>query len=267
MTVTSQRSSVLASTLVSFLALTACDIDDESIGDDEELGVAEQAFSLSNYVGAVWSNNGQGNTPITGVTSSRPAFLSALAGNLGDGGEAVIHGVGGVANLWGNSGANRTLVLEGGGVTTGTLTAQVHYGNSGQSPPSAKVTLAPFSSDSFCFLTQVYNYTGDKFASASDRLEITNDGTNWYLGGTGRVSGAARCATLSGFVMHGGNGGGVGTHSLGGVVAGKACWLVAVGGSFRSNTQNDGVFINYAPPTGWNIVVSSGKWGTAMCGK
>jgi hypothetical protein len=48
---------------------------------------------------------------------------------------------------------------------------------------------------------------------------------------------------------------------------GKACWLVSVGGSFRTDTQNDGVFINYAPPTGWNIVVSSGKWATAMCGK
>ncbi len=156
----------------------------------------------------------------------------------------------------------------GGGVTTGTLTPEVHYGNSGQSPPANKAVLAPYTSNSFCFLTQVYNYTGDKFANANDRLQITNDGTNWYLGGQGRVSGAARCATLPGFVMHGGGGGGSGTspHTLGGAIAGKACWLVSVGGSFRTDTQSDGVFISYAA-SGWSLNVSAGKWATAMCGK
>lgn len=255
------------------LSLVGCAVDTESPGAngageaDETIGQTSQAFSFSNYVGAVWSNNGQGNTPIASIPSNRPAFLSGLAGNLAGGGEAAIHGVGGVANLWGNSSANNTIVVRGGGVTTGTLTTEVHYGNNGQSPAAAKQILAPKTANSFCFLTQVYNYTGDKFANANDRLQITSDATNWYLGGQGRVSGAARCATVPGFVMHGGDGGGQGTHGLGGVVDGKACWLVSIGGSFRTDTQNDGVFISYAPPTGWRITVSSGKWGTAMCGK
>lgn len=255
-------------------SLVGCAVDggaEEVPGADDRVGEVSQAFAASAYVGAVWSNNTQGNTPITGIASNRPAFLSGIGANLADGGEAVIHAVGGVANLWGNSSANNTIVVQGGGVTSGTLTTEVQYGNNGQSPPAARVKLAPKTSDSFCFLTKVFNYTDDKFANANDRLEITSDANWWYLGGQGRVSGAARCATLTGFQMHGGNGGSGGasgsTRSLGDHVSGKACWLVSVGGSFRSDTQTNGVFIKHSVTDGWSIDISAGKWGTAMCGK
>lgn len=269
---TSLRATLLVS--LSALALAACNVEDESptaddvaVDADEVLGVAEQEFGGTGLTGFLTRSNGaSGNTSLGGSLAGAASFITAISGNLGDGAEIAIHAPGGVANIWGHAAAGSSIGYAGGRVTPGSGTAYSEklYGNSGQNPPAAKVYLADADGSTICFITQVFNYTGDKFGASGDRLKIVTENNKYYLHGSGKVTGAARCTAITQFIAGSGGNGKADPYSLGANSPGKACFLQSVGGSFRAGT-GDGVFINWNAGTGWSLTVSPGKWGTAAC--
>jgi hypothetical protein len=168
--------------------------------------------------------------------------------------------------VWDKAGAGEVLRVHGAIVAPATqYSPEVLWGTNSYASTAARRSLGP-ADGRVCYLTQLTNITGSNFRSLSDEIKVYSDGTTWWLHGSGRASGAARCADITSF--HGGNGGtnSGSPHTLGGSVAGKTCWLSAVGGDFRSTDQFNGVFINNLGSAGWSLTVSPGKKASAGCG-
>ncbi|WP_438042632.1 hypothetical protein [Sorangium sp. So ce128] len=123
----------------------------------------------------------------------------------------------------------------------------------------------------------VWNNGGDKWQAASDSVQVWNDGTNWYIGGTGNAIGDGSCVDVSpgtgiGLWTYIAPSSGTATHNLvqaidhGTSPLGTQCFLTGVAGRFRTSSWDDGVFVTYDPGTHWwKVTVSNGKTAHVMC--
>jgi hypothetical protein len=119
-----------------------------------------------------------------------------------------------------------------------------------------------------CYLTHIGNTNFNNWgswASVNDQVRIIQSGSNWYLGGGGKVGAGARCATV-GTHLGAYSATGPTTISLGGNIAGKTCWLTGLSGRFRFGGTGDGAFISYnAGLLRWELTVAAGKTADAEC--
>ncbi len=268
------RASLAKLLAVSALALTsACNMEDVSEStdegdEDEELGSAEQAFNGWAGSGTRIASNGDYVNWLMGTDVGTTAFLTGVAGNL-DGGSARVS-----PDFGPNFDQYRFHVYSSSGTTLRAdaalvSTAAREDGRSFSIPSG--VEERRIASDSNpkkrCYLTMISGGPqGQFFNSADDSAAIVHrpelDG--WYLRLTGSASAAAYCMTLTTTNFWVANG--PGTHDLGELDTGKACWLTGVMGRFRNNANmNDGVYLQTINGK-WELVVANGKWGGAECG-
>lgn len=132
-----------------------------------------------------------------------------------------------------------------------------------------------------CFLTGVttstifidnqgVSHSGSGFNTTSDSVQIWNDGTNWYLGGSqsGAVWANARCIDVNvdngGWVWQAGNPGSRKDPLTN--AGGATCFLTGIGGGFFRNDWNDGVYISNDPGLNqFYMNTTNGKTGWARC--
>jgi hypothetical protein len=125
--------------------------------------------------------------------------------------------------------------------------------------------LGPTTAHRRCFLTAVWNYPSyDAFGHSADLVQTVISGSNWVVKATGHVLAAAGCADVTTYLGQA-SWSGAGTIDLGPTGGGKACFLTAVGGTFRTNDWNDGVVVSVNASGHWQMKVSAGKTGTAEC--
>ncbi|WP_438036928.1 hypothetical protein [Sorangium sp. So ce204] len=265
---------------ISCVAATGEQAGDELV-DDELVGTAEQAFS--GYWG--WSRATEGHDLLSWDLASNAdmtCFLSGVAGNLKSDGPGFFTAQAGVLNhdhngrwLLSTRGEDDDTKVKATTLCVPSIanrTTEVDW-SSGE---AAKV-LAPVTANRRCGLTQVMNYGIDEWQASGDSVQVWNDGTNWYLGGTGNAIGWANCVDVSPGTGIGGwtliaPSSGTATHNLvqaidhGTSPLGTQCFLTGVGGRFRTNSWDDGVFVTYDPGTHWwKVTVSNGKTAHVMC--
>jgi hypothetical protein len=126
-------------------------------------------------------------------------LLSGVAGDLDANDTSNI----GFAGVWTYSGGwyFRTKgSYEGAKVKATTLCVPSIANRTGEirwsSGQAAKV-LAPVTANRRCGLMSVWNNGGDKWQAAGDSVQVWNDGTNWYIGGTGNALGDGSCVDVS----------------------------------------------------------------------
>ncbi|WP_437767291.1 hypothetical protein WMF27_19975 [Sorangium sp. So ce281] len=251
--------------------------------DDELVGTAEQAFT--GYWG--WSRATDNDfTPAWSVGSKAEmtCFLSGVAGDLSANGPSIYASQAGVWHGYGDgwildtSGDDmdvkvKTTILCVPSIANRTTAVKW---SSGQ---AAKV-LAPVTANRRCGLMRVTNdpESGDnEWQAAGDSVLVWNDGTNWYIGGTGNAEGWGMCVDASsgtgiGVWTYIAPSSGSATHNLvqaidnGTTPLGTQCFLTGVGGRFQANSWTDGVFVTYDPgSTWWKVTVSNGKTADIMC--
>ncbi|WP_437873329.1 hypothetical protein [Sorangium sp. So ce363] len=256
--------------------------------DDEAVGSAEQAFS--GYWG--WWRETEGyDTPRADLAPDfdRTCFLSGVAGDLksNSGSPANPPLSSAFAGVY-DSGGRWYFYTQGNHVTTkvkattlcvpsvANRTTPVEW----KGGEAAKV-LAPVTANRRCGLDIVKNsethYNDNNWQAAGDSVMVWNDGTNWYIGGTGNAHGRGRCVdATSGSGTWGWTyiapSSGTATHNLiqaihdGTSPLGTQCFLTGVGGRFQTSSWTDGVFVTYDPgSTWWRVTVSNGKTAHIMC--
>ncbi|XXX82381.1 hypothetical protein WMF30_26860 [Sorangium sp. So ce134] len=267
------------------VAATGEQAGDELV-DDELVGTAEQAFG--GYWG--WSRETVGHsTPDLDLASAADmtCFLSGVAGNL----ESQIGSPSGTRTAWagvyiydgrwhlttvGNEVDAKVKATTLCVPSIANRTASVSW----KSGEAAKV-LAPVTANRRCGLETVLNSSNSHFDTrwhaAGDSVSVWNDGTNWYIGGTGNAEGKGRCVDASpgtgtGVWTYIAPSSGTATHNLvqaidnGTNPLGTQCFLTGVGGSFLTDSWTDGVFVTYDPgSTWWKVTVSNGKTAHVMC--
>jgi hypothetical protein len=257
---------------------------DEHGDDDEQVGAAQEAFST--YGSWSWGTAGHSTAAAPIGSDPQTCFLSGVAGNLrsyygAPGGytaayaEVYRSGSNWYINTYGpdtNSKVGATAICL---PTSTNRTATV-----GWSTGYPAQVLAPVTANRRCGLmgvgnTEVY-YNDNQWQSATDSVYIWNDGTNWYIGGTGHAQGYGGCVDVSStsgtWNWTWAPTGGTSTLNLlqkvdGGTnPLGTQCFLTGVGGAFQSDDWNNGVFINYdAGSQWWSMTVSNNKTGKVTC--
>lgn len=270
------------------LALLAagCDVEDpsqegseqQSFGDEQEpINESEQAFSSH----GTWSLVAVAPSSIPLVSSAtNTAFMTGLTGDLFTTNSAGISpGVSfplrydgtyllkvDVAGPGRFVGGMATVVASVAGRTAG----GTYMNTSPAGTTSAPSTdLGAITANRRCFLTQAQNMlpANNGFSAASDLLHIYQLNGHFWLGGSGRVFGGARCIDVTthlGVVSWGGSAT-TDILDLGPAGGGKACFLTAIGGQFRGDSSN-GVQVYLDGGTNhWVLRVSAGKTATAEC--
>jgi len=125
-----------------------------------------------------------------------------------------------------------------------------------------------------CFLTAIRSRIHDAsqpndFADANDRLAVQQNSVtkDWYLIGSGRAAGSARCIDVTEDLGVGAYYG-PGTWEIMDHASGRRCFLADVRGAFTANDFNNGVSVYLDDDSKkWKLKVSAGKFAAAWCAR
>ncbi|WP_437989684.1 hypothetical protein [Sorangium sp. So ce145] len=259
---------------------------DEQAGDeqadDETVATAEQAFS--GYWSWSWADDSSTPPVYIGTDTDRTCFLSGVGGTLAS-----------RAGTWPDGDARVSVFRSGGGWYLDTHAGTGYNEIKGTAicvPSVANRTtpvrwsegqpaqiLAPVTTLRRCGLMSVLNEDAygndDNWKAAGDGVMIWNDGTNWYIGGTGHADGIGGCVDVTyNFIWNATWAPTTGTSTLnvlqqidGGTnPLGTQCFLTGLGGRFWWSDWSDGVFINYDPGSHWwSVTVTDDKTAHVAC--
>ena len=252
-------------------AQTGEDIEEGPEADAEEVEVGEASDALTPYW---WSHFGTAANSWGLGSLAGTGFLMGLTGNLGNGGATPAYAE--VADspsqiVWHhNPVGGRALGSYVGTVqpSSGETAIKSITTSGGQLTKDLEVKL--FGAKRRCMLTAVRNSssTHNAFANVGDALEILDVAGKFQFRSTGRAAGSARCITVNDVVYQA-------SWAWSSVdadlpmdpnEAGKQCYLTGIGGSFRANNYNKGVYVWLNPSNDtWYLHVSANMFGSAEC--
>lgn len=253
------------------LAMVGC--VDQTDDDTESLGETDQAVSSTALNGFTCSNTQYCNFDL-GTASNRACFLGGIRGAAASG------TYGSFSGIWVDSNNHFILTIyppTGNTpltVTTVCVNPGAHYSNTHWTPNFgvSQVQIPGTTSATRCFLSQVVAESGG-MTHYNDSVKTWKDANGaWWVGGstqTGYVDANATCFDATdvgdwawGQGVPGSITGNLNSNSGGGI----ACGLTEIGGIFTTNSQTDGVFIDYAARAKqWIWTLVNYKHGYATC--
>ncbi|MCW5831578.1 MAG: hypothetical protein KIS78_03890 [Labilithrix sp.] len=257
--------------------------DTADTADTENVGSTTQAFSWGTLTRLNRSHNlpTSANRVDLGTSTGVTCFLAGVGGNLSSSGGAPgtvpghtlyttanvdVYTADGRWWLQVRSGTGHGARLSGVAMCVNSIAGQTAEKSwSGGS----RVELATATSARRCYLTRVSNqdpyYTDNNFSASTDEVRVWSDGAKWWIGGSGNAHGSARCINVNGSYNYGGLVGNA-TMELGYNGGDVQCALTSVGGRFRTNSYDSGVFITYNAGLGrYYMSSTSGKSVTGQC--
>jgi len=264
------------------LFAAACAAPTDTDRQDPAVSATSQAFS--GYSSWIWRVNDGGTAPADlGSDTSQTCFLSGVGGNL-----KSLDAPGTPGNYAGSPEVN--VFRQGGHYWLAVYSTDAGYSLEGQakciptvqgrtavstwSTGHAAVNLGAATSTRRCFLTSVRNDdtyfpSVESWAHDDDYVHVWSDGSDWWLGGNGHAMGSAACVDVNT---------GDGTwHWIAGTTGsytqdlaynsgGVQCLLTGIGGRFRTNDWDDGIYTHYHGDTRqWVMTLDNAKQGWASC--